>query len=63
MRVVERTKRRVSITMKERTFEERLDKLFSEAVGVEDTIWYTNTETLRDAILREYQERIHEIFG
>ena len=49
--------------MKERTFEERLDKLFSEAIDVNDTIWYSKSETLRDAILREYQERLHEIFG
>lgn len=31
-------------------FEDRLDKLFSDAIGVDDTIWYSETETLRDAI-------------
>ena len=31
--------------------EEKLDKLFDEAIGVEDTIWYSETETFRDAIL------------
>lgn len=33
-----------------KTLEYRLDKLFSEAIGVKDTIWYSKTETLRDAI-------------
>jgi len=49
--------------VKEETFEERLDKLFSEAIDVHDTVWYSDSETLRDAILRVYQERIYEIFG
>lgn len=31
-------------------FKDRLDKLFSDAIGVEDVIWYSETETLRDAI-------------
>ena len=31
--------------------EEKLDKLFDDAIGVKDTIWYSETETLRDAIL------------
>jgi len=34
------------------TFEHKLDKLFEEAIDVKDTIWYTESETLRDAILR-----------
>ena len=42
--------------MKKNTFEERLDKLFDGAIGVDDTIWYTKTETLRDAIVRELWE-------
>ena len=31
--------------------EEKLDELFADAIDVEDTIWYSETETLRDAIL------------
>lgn len=31
--------------------EEKLDELFESAIGVDDTIWYTETETLRDAIM------------
>jgi len=31
--------------------EDRLDKLFADAIDVNDTIWYSKTETLRDAIL------------
>jgi hypothetical protein len=31
--------------------EDRLGKLFSDAIDVHDTIWYSETETLRDAIL------------
>lgn len=38
------------------TFEEKLDKLFEDAIDVLDTIWYTDGETLRDAILRIYEE-------
>ncbi|MFZ3385332.1 MAG: hypothetical protein WA144_15535 [Candidatus Methanoperedens sp.] len=42
------------------SFEKRLDKLFEEAIGVNDTVWYSKTETLRDAILREYWEDYNE---
>jgi len=38
------------------TFERRLDKLFDEALSVVDTVWYSHTETLRDAIVRIYYE-------
>jgi hypothetical protein len=31
--------------------EEKIDKLFADAIDVDDTIWYTKTETLRDAII------------
>jgi len=31
--------------------EDKLDELFSDAIDVEDTIWYSETETLRDAIV------------
>ncbi len=31
--------------------EEKLDELFESAIGVDDTIWYTKTQTLRDAIM------------
>jgi len=34
------------------TFVDELDKLFNEAIGVNDTVWYDESETLRDAILR-----------
>lgn len=44
------------------TFEEELDKLFSDAIGVHDTIWYTNHETLRDAIMGLYFRKLNEIF-
>jgi len=37
-------------------FEAELDKLFATAIDVKDTIWYSETETLRDAILRVYEE-------
>ena len=30
---------------------DKIDKLFADAIGVTDTIWYTETETLRDAII------------
>ena len=30
----------------------KIDKLFNDALDVKDTIWYTEVETLRDAILR-----------
>lgn len=32
------------------TIEDRLDKLFADAIDVDDTIWYSEMETLRDAI-------------
>jgi len=34
------------------TFEEELDKLFEDAIDVKDTVWYSEHETLRDAIIR-----------
>ena len=37
------------------TFQEKLDQLFAESIDVTDTIWYSKTETLRDAILRLYE--------
>lgn len=37
--------------MKNETIDEKLKKLFDDAVGVEDTIWYSETETLYEAIL------------
>jgi len=39
-------------------FEDALDMLFQEAVGVNDTIWYSETETLRDVIIRMHNEYI-----
>lgn len=42
--------------LEQKRFEMALDKIFSEAIGVEDTIWYSKTETLRDAILRALKE-------
>lgn len=32
-------------------FKDRLGKLFSDAIGIEDTVWYSETETLQDAII------------
>ena len=40
----------------EEEFEKRLDFLFNNAIGVDHTIWYTNSETLRDAILSMFCE-------
>lgn len=40
----------------EKAFEERLDFLFDNAIDVNDTVWYTKTETLRDAILSMFCE-------
>ena len=40
----------------EDVFEERLDFLFNSAIDVKDTIWYTESETLRDAILNMFCE-------
>ena len=37
-------------------FEDKLLNLFSEAIGVSDTVWYSETETLYDAIVRIYNE-------
>ncbi len=37
-------------------FEMELDELFKYAIDVQDTIWYSETETLRDAIMRIYLE-------
>lgn len=34
-----------------------LDELFDDAIDVEDTIWYSKTETLRDAIYSMIKER------
>ena len=33
------------------TIAEKLDTLFADAIDVDDTIWYSEVETLRDAIL------------
>lgn len=41
--------------------EDRLDELFHDAIGVEDTIWYSKTETLRDAIIDMVVELPSEI--
>jgi len=38
--------------------EDNLDNLFDEAIGVEDTIWYSKTETLRDAIINMLYEEM-----
>lgn len=43
------------------TFESKLDELFNNAIDVHDTVWYSETETLRDAIFRIWHEEI-EIF-
>ncbi len=34
-----------------KTLEDRLDKVFSDAIGVEAIVWYSETKTLRDAIV------------
>ena len=39
-----------------KVFEAELDFLFDNAIDVEDTIWFDETETLRDAIMRIYEE-------
>lgn len=44
------------------TFEDDLDKLFAEAIGIDDTIWYSNGETLRDAIMRIYIKEMRRIY-
>lgn len=44
------------------TFEKKLNKLFAEAIGVNDTIWHTNCETLQDAIMRIYIEEMRRIY-
>lgn len=31
--------------------EDKIDKIFEDAIGVIDTIWYSDSETLRDAIV------------
>jgi len=38
------------------TFENELDKLFRDSVDVNDTIWYSETQTLRDAIVELYED-------
>lgn len=38
--------------------EDKIDKLFDNAIGVEGTILYTETETLRDAIVRIIDDEI-----
>ena len=38
--------------------EEKIDRVFDNAIGVKDTIWYTKTETLRDAIIRIIDDEI-----
>ncbi len=43
------------------TFEEKLDFLFEHTIVIDDTIWYSNGETLRDAVLRIYGESIDEL--
>ncbi len=43
------------------TFKEKLDFILSNAISINGTIWYTNSETLRDAILRIYEESLDEI--
>lgn len=42
------------------SFEREIDKLFDDAIDVHDTVWYSKTETLRDAILRVHDETITE---
>jgi len=37
-----------------KNFEKELDILFAGAIDVKDTVWYSETETLRDAILALY---------
>jgi len=38
------------------SFESELDELFNSSECIEDTIWYSKFETLRDAIMRIYNE-------
>ena len=38
--------------------EDELDNLFDTAIGVTDTIWYSKTETLRDAIVNMLYEKV-----
>ena len=40
------------------SFEQKLHRLFMDADDVKDTIWYTEHETLHDAIIRIYQEEL-----
>ena len=42
-------------------FEVNLTELFDKAIDIKDTIWYTNTETLYDAILAEAQDLVKNI--
>lgn len=46
-----------------KTFEDRLDECFENSIDVDETIWYSKFETLRDAIYRNYKEHLHEMFG
>ena len=39
-------------------FEDKLLNLFSEAISISDTVWYSETETLLDAIVRIYMEEM-----
>lgn len=39
-------------------FEKELMKLFADAIDVQDTIWYSDTETLYDAIVSLHNEII-----
>jgi len=38
------------------SFESDLDELFNTSECIEDTIWYSPHETLRDAIMRIYED-------
>lgn len=38
------------------SFEKELDRLFADAIDIKDSVWYTNTETLRDATIRIYND-------
>jgi len=40
-------------------FKEKLDELFNNAIDIHDTVWFTPSETLRDAIMRIYDE-VHD---
>lgn len=44
-----------------KNFEAQLDKLFEEAIDVQDTIWYSETQTLRDAIVELYEDLFYQI--